>query len=759
MHTRDYSLGSVFSDLSTSLYTTKPLNDLSNSLTLSETALCATGVGYDVTLSSESTSDLFSSMNQTELSLRLDKLKREGKREQIGWELEKKELLHRLQIVTLELSQQKLRVETEEAHRLTDIEELEESLQTARAQIQMLQIQLQTTNNAGKSTKTADTREHSVMIEKLRDKILQLEGKENEIRESLAVTQLHTSRLLTPQEYTKLKQCPANILPIQDQLRLFVYESNKIINVELDNSKQISENYLKEIENVKLENLNFKMEIQHLNKDKSKIEEELNEARTNIESLKDKIKTGDHRLGTYDQLMEERNSLRQDLEHSRSNLAQLEVDLKARTDECRSVSDEVITLRQTSSLLSQDKAYLSKQSSELSVRCEGLEDRVKGSEREVLELREARELLYEKFIHIRESFKSEFEKKLDEEVSSLRERTENEINRLRGTTREMHEREISSERGAREGAMLDREQGRKELAELHTKHETVLSEFRQLQVSSDSRVSQLEQEMRMTRFELEKSQLLQEEYLLNLKQSQVEVDKLRKKLDLSTQEFYARDSEYSQHRAQMEARNVELAERLRSYENLDRDMDQAVLDAAQINDEDESKRVLNILGLYDTAAVGKGTRALKQSAHLARQVLKLEKEKSELQNTFRDLEKKFSGLNERLIHTQENSELSKQPNSYLTDLLRSRDIELKDARDRIRKLSEQVESLTEESERIKQSRSTLASDLQRLMRKRDEIQQVKESVSALRESARIAMEQLGPDPKPVVFVNASKYKK
>ena len=140
MHTRDYSLGSVFSDLSTSLYTTKPLNDLSNSLTLSETALCATGVGYDVTLSSESTSDLFSSMNQTELSLRLDKLKREGKREQIGWELEKKELLHRLQIVTLELSQQKLRVETEEAHRLTDIEELEESLQTARAQIQMLQV-------------------------------------------------------------------------------------------------------------------------------------------------------------------------------------------------------------------------------------------------------------------------------------------------------------------------------------------------------------------------------------------------------------------------------------------------------------------------------------------------------------------------------------------------------------------------------------------------------------------------------------------
>ena len=106
---------------------------------------------------------------------------------------------------------------------------------------------------------------------------------------------------------------------------------------------------------------------------------------------------------------------------------------------------------------------------------------------------------------------------------------------------------------------------------------------------SDSRISQLDQELRMTRFYLEKSQLLQEEYLLNLKQSQVEVDKLRKKLDLSTQEFFARDSEYSQHRAQLEAKNVELAERLRSYENLDRDMDQIVLDATQIDDEDESR--------------------------------------------------------------------------------------------------------------------------------------------------------------------------
>ena len=238
------------------------------------------------------------------------------------------------------------------------------------------------------------------MIEKLRDKILELEGKDKEIRESLASTQLHTSRLLTPQEYTKLKQCPPAVLPIQDQLRMFVFESNKALHLELENAKQYSDNYLREIETSKLENISIKMEIQHLNAEKSKLKEELDKASLRIDSLRDEIRTGDHRLDTYDQIVEDRNAMRQELEHSRMNCAQLQVDLKARTDECRTVTDEAILLRQTSSLLTQDKTYLSKHNSELSVRCEGLEERVRSSEREMLELREARELLYEKFIQV-----------------------------------------------------------------------------------------------------------------------------------------------------------------------------------------------------------------------------------------------------------------------------------------------------------------------------------------------------------------------
>ena len=355
---------------------------------------------------------------------------------------------------------------------------------------------------------------------------------------------------------------------------------------------------------------------------------------------------------------------------------------------------------------------------------------------------------------MRENFKSEFEKKLEEEVSSLRERTESEIGRLRSSTKEMHEREISCERESRESAVLEREQCRRDLLALQSKHESILSQYRQLQLATDSRVGQLDQELRMSRFELEKSQMLQEEYLSTLKQSQVELDKLRKKLDVSTQQCYAKDSEYAQRTVQLEARNAELQERVKSYEGLEKDMDQAVYDAAQIENEEESKRMLSVLGLYDSAVSGKGTRALRQSAHLARRVLKLESEKNELQRGLQESERRLEAATDRLVAAQESADISRQPSSYLTELLRNREVELREARARLKHLSERVGELEKENGKVKSSRSALALDLQRLVSKREEILHVKESVSAIRESARIAMQQLGPDPKPVVFVKA-----
>lgn len=52
-------------------------------------------------------------------------------------------------------------------------------------------------------------------------------------------------------------------------------------------------------------------------------------------------------------------------------------------------------------------------------------------------------------------------------------------------------------------------------------------------MSGDSRVSDLANELKLKTFELERTQLLQEETVKNLKESQLEVEKLSKKAEVS----------------------------------------------------------------------------------------------------------------------------------------------------------------------------------------------------------------------------------
>ena len=60
----------------------------------------------------------------------------------------------------------------------------------------------------------------------------------------------------------------------------------------------------------------------------------------------------------------------------------------------------------------------------------------------------------------------------------------------------------------------------------------VYCRLRQLQVSGDSRVSDLANELKLKSFETERTQLVYEETVKNLKESQLEVEKLQKKTEV-----------------------------------------------------------------------------------------------------------------------------------------------------------------------------------------------------------------------------------
>lgn len=61
----------------------------------------------------------------------------------------------------------------------------------------------------------------------------------------------------------------------------------------------------------------------------------------------------------------------------------------------------------------------------------------------------------------------------------------------------------------------------------------MLDRFRQLQTANDSTVSEVQSELKLKSFELERTQIVYEETLRNFKENQLEVEKLQKKIEVN----------------------------------------------------------------------------------------------------------------------------------------------------------------------------------------------------------------------------------
>ena len=92
-------------------------------------------------------------------------------------------------------------------------------------------------------------------------------------------------------------------------------------------------------------------------------------------------------------------------------------------------------------LLKQDKDYMSRKSQEIRGRCTLAEERLEQTVKQLEETKQAREELYEKYISVREQYKSEYELRLKTEIDNIKDKTSVELDKIRVDTKEMFERE------------------------------------------------------------------------------------------------------------------------------------------------------------------------------------------------------------------------------------------------------------------------------------------------------------------------------
>uniref|UniRef100_A0A8D0AMB0 Progesterone immunomodulatory binding factor 1 n=1 Tax=Sander lucioperca TaxID=283035 RepID=A0A8D0AMB0_SANLU len=626
--------------------------------------------------------------------------------------IERKELLHNVQLLKIELSQKNLIIDNMKADHMSKTEELEERLNDALHQKQVLALRLDShlklTQEENRKQQALRKQEMEAILlrqQQLEETNRQLCEKAGELRRSLRDLDISQDR------YQELRDLPDDKISIQEYGDLFSLLYLAELSVKRGSLTEDLDTHRTQMKAL-MESYEEERRL--------RTELELRSQRLTLElaDTKQQIQEGDYRRDNYPTIKRECDNFEAELKELKRRFETLDLTHTAVTRERNALSKEVATLQQSVTLLQKDKEYLHRQNMEMSVRCAHEEDRLERLQVQLEDTKKAREDAYEKYVASRDHYKSEYETKLRDELENIRLKTSQEIDNLQRTSREMYERENRNLREARDNAVLEKDRAAAAERDTQSRYDQLLEQFRQLQLGTDSRVAELSNHAKLHSFEAERAQMVKEETAKALAQCQVECEKQQKKLELLTQEFYRLQTSSEKRLAELHAQNAEQASRLETYEKLELELDQVTMQAAEIENEEEAERVLFSYG-YGANVPTTAKRRLKQSVHLARRVLQLERQNTSLRRELERHKSQTGHISEELLAANQLLQQTQQPYSYLIETVRQRDTQISTLKERLTSLEDDVSSLRKERAALQQVKNNMAADLERLLNHRE----------------------------------------
>ncbi|XP_017684105.1 PREDICTED: progesterone-induced-blocking factor 1 isoform X3 [Lepidothrix coronata] len=612
--------------------------------------------------------------------------------------IERKELLHNLQLLKIELSQRNLMIDNLKVEYLTKIEELEEKLNDAVHQKQLLSLRL----DSQLALQQEDARKHQALMKQEMETVLlrqkQLEETNHQLRERAGNIRHSLRDLeLTDDCYEKLKSLPEDQLSISEYVSVRFYEVVHSLRKELSDLQMKKGSLTEELSGYKSQLKSLTESYEDERKSRSELEVRCQRLTLELADTKQMIQQGDYRQENYDKVKSERDVFEHELSELRRKYEILEVSYKAQAKERNDLAKELATIQQSLNLLQKDKDYLNRQNMELSVRCAHEEDRLERLQIQLEDAKKAREEMYEKYVTSRDHYKTEYEKRLHEELEQIRLKTNQEIEQLRSTSKEMYERE---------------------------------NRYRQMQLGTESKVAELLHQSKLKSFETEHVQLLQQETAKNLSQCQMECEKYQRKLEVLTKEFYSLQASSETRIIELQTQNSEFQARLDTYEKLEKELDEIILQTAEMEDEFEAERVLFSYG-YGANVPTTAKRRLKQSVHLARRLLQLEKQNSLLVKDLEHQKEQVTQISQELDRANSLLNQAQQPYKYLIETVQQRDSQISLQKEHITQLEKDVSLLNKEKTALLRVKNQMAADLERLLNDREELATMKQILISL----------------------------
>ncbi|XP_069614237.1 progesterone-induced-blocking factor 1 [Ranitomeya imitator] len=646
--------------------------------------------------------------------------------------IERKELLHNLQLQKIELSQKNLMIDNLKGEYLTKIEELEEKLNDTIHQKQLLALRLETQTKIQQE----DSRKHQEQMKKEMETILsrlkQSEETNQHLRERAGSIRRGLRDLeLTKEAYDNLSGLPEDQLSIPEYVAVRFYEALHPLKTKMSDLQMKNEKQCEEMDGGKQQLKRLLESYEEERRRRSELDTRCQRLTLQLADTKQLIHQGDFKIENYDKVKSERDTLERDLLELRRHFEILDAAHKTQSKERIDLAQEVSTLRQSVSLLQKDKEFLNRQNMELNIRCSHEEDRMERLQSQLEDAKKAREEMYEKYVVSRDHYKTEYENKLRNELEQIRLKTNQEIEQLRGASKEMYERENRNLREAKDNAVSEKERAVTAEREALAKYDQILEQYRQLQLGTEGRMSELLHQAKMKSFEAERAHMVLEETTDNLQKCQQECEKYQKKLEVLIKEFYALQSSTEKRVTEVQTQNSEQRARLETYEKLEKELDDVIIQSAQMEDEAEAERVLFSYG-YGANVPTTAKRRLKQSVHLARRLLQLERQNSLLIKDLEHQKEQTTKVSMELERT--NSLLSQvhQPRQYLIESVRQRDTQIDSLKDQISTLEKDVSKINREKSSLLRVKNQMAADLEQLLNHQEELAEMKQVILGLR---------------------------
>ncbi|XP_068382655.1 progesterone-induced-blocking factor 1 isoform X3 [Eschrichtius robustus] len=613
--------------------------------------------------------------------------------------IERKELLHNIQLLKIELSQKNMMIDNLKVEYLTKIEELEEKLNDALHQKQLLSLRL----DNQLTFQQKDARKYQELMKQEMETILlrqkQLEETNRQLREKAGDIRRNLRDFeLTEDQYMKLKGLPEDQLSIPEYVSIRFHELVNPLRKEISELQVKKKDLAEELSENKGQLKQLTETYEEDRRNYSELQIRCQRLALELADTKQLIQQGDYRQENYGKVKSERDALEQEVTDLRRKHETLEGSHIIQAKERSELSKEVGTLQHTVTLLQKDKEYLNRQNMELSVRCAHEEDRLERLQTQLEETKKAREEMYEKYVTSRDHYKTEYENKLRDELEQIRLKTNQEIDQLRSASREMFERE---------------------------------NRYRELQLSTESKVTEFLHQSKIKSFESERAQLLQEETARNLTQCQLECEKYQKKLEVLTKEFYSLQASSEKRITELQAQNSEHQARLDIYEKLEKELDEIIMQTAEIENEEEAERILFSYG-YGANVPTTAKRRLKQSVHLARRVLQLEKRNSMVLKDLEHQKNQVTQLSQELDRANSLLNQTQQPYRYLIESVRQRDSKIDSLKECITQLEKDVSNLNKEKSALQHMKNQMALDLEQLLNHREELAAMKQIIINMR---------------------------